>query len=63
MTKFRELQEGTSFDFIGPDWKLVSFYLRCKKVSARKYVDEKSYIHRVGTINCEVHNIDESGKS
>ncbi len=59
MARFRDLEEGQSFDFVGPERMLNSFYLRCKKVSARRYVDEKGYVHRVGSVYCEVYNIDD----
>jgi hypothetical protein len=63
MTKFRDLKEGYSFDFVGPErmLNLNSFYLRCKKVSTRNYIDERGYLHHVGSINCNVYNVDESG--
>lgn len=53
MTTFRNLRIGQSFDFIGPN-RSNSFFLRCVKISTRKYRDEDGVEHRIGTINCEV---------
>jgi len=55
--EFKQLAIGQSFDFIGPNRMMNSFYLRCTKISARKYQDEKGNVHCVGSIRCKVHNV------
>lgn len=58
MTKlFRDLKIGQSFDWIGPDRMLNSFYLRCVKTGPRTYVDERGRAHRVGSVNAKVYHI------
>lgn len=55
--KFKELQIGAEFDWIddaNPTWN--SFYLRCTKISARKYSDTNGVVHRVGCINAVVYH-------
>lgn len=54
--KFRELKIGQSFDFIAPD-RPNSFFLRCTRISARKYKDERGEVHMVGTINARVYHV------
>lgn len=57
--KFRDLSIGDSFDFIGPDRRYNSFYLRCRKISTRKYRDERGTEHQVGSINASVFHVNE----
>jgi|HubBroStandDraft_5_1064220.scaffolds.fasta_scaffold34754_5 hypothetical protein len=57
MTKFRDLQVGETFDFIGPNRMLVSFWKRCTKKSGRLYEDEDGDTHHVGSINAKVYNV------
>ena len=56
MTKFRDVMIGEWFDFIGENRMLVSFWKRCKKISARLYEDEDGMLHRVGSINAKVYH-------
>lgn len=54
---FRDLAIGASFDFINDaDPMLTSFYLRCHKISARKYRDEHGQEHQVGSVDCVVYH-------
>lgn len=55
--RFRELRIGDTFDWIEPGSLRNSFSLRCTKISARKYVDERGFMHQVGTINAKVYNV------
>jgi hypothetical protein len=57
--KFRDLQVGSTFDWISPNHSFNSFFLRCKKLSARKYNDSTGQDHRVGSINAEVYHVGE----
>ena len=63
MTKFRDLRNGQSFDFIGPDQMLNSYFERCVKVSARCYVAEhgdgrgEPSVMQVGSVNVEVYHV------
>lgn len=59
--RFRDLNINDTFDFIGPDRMLNSFYLRCVKVGSRKYNDENNGSHRVGSIDCEVFHVVRTG--
>lgn len=52
--QFRHLIVGDKFDWIGPQ---PTFFLRCEKISTRKYCDEKGTEHRVGSINAEVYHV------
>jgi hypothetical protein len=56
--KFRDLDLLDSFDFVGPDRLLNSFYLRCIKTGPRTYNDETGVRHRVGSINATVYHVD-----
>jgi hypothetical protein len=58
--KFKDLKTGQTFDFIGPDFTLNSFTLRCEKISPRQYRDEKGAVHQVGTISCKVYHVREA---
>jgi hypothetical protein len=68
--KFRDLQIGDTFDFIGPDNMLNSFYSRCTKISSRKYrwenpiqcsLSPAKYLEtRVGSINVEVYHVEKA---
>lgn len=61
--KFRELEVGDTFDWIGPNRQFNSFFDRCVKVSARGYMvagedsNERSAM-RVGTIDAEVFHVE-----
>jgi hypothetical protein len=55
--KFRDLQVGDTFDFVSPNTSFNSFYLRCTKVSARRYRDEDGHFHQVGSINAVVYHV------
>jgi hypothetical protein len=57
MTKFRELKIGDAFDFVSPDSRLNSFYLRCRKMSARKYTAEDGFTYLVGSVDAKVYNV------
>ena len=63
MTKFRDLRNGQTFDFISDDHRFNSYFECCVKVSARCYVAEEGdgrgepSVMRVGTINCEVYHV------
>jgi hypothetical protein len=55
---FQQLPIGASFDFINDEKPMFnSFYLRCTKVSARKYQDQTGVIHRVGSIAASVYHV------
>lgn len=68
MTKFKELNIGDTFDFIGPD-RSNSFFNRCTKTSERKYqwdnpvrcsLSPSEHLEtRVGTVNVEVFHVNE----
>lgn len=51
---FSELKIGDTFDFIKNAPASASFYLRCAKISARRYVDEKGTVHQVGSVHVNV---------
>lgn len=57
MTKFRDLAIGDNFDWISPDIGMTSFYRKCWKISARKYVDETDIQHQVGSLNAKVYHV------
>lgn len=60
---FGDLQIGQTFDFIGPDRILNSFYDRCRKVSTRKYVSlETGYEFTVGSLNARVYNVEKGAR-
>lgn len=57
--QFKDLPVGSSFDFI--DDRAVgynSFFLRCRKLSARKYQDSSGTVHRVGSVQCNVFHVE-----
>lgn len=55
---FKDLPIGAEFDFIDRERiHLVSFWKRCRKVSARCYRDTQRVRYQVGSINVEVFNI------
>jgi hypothetical protein len=56
--KFRELSIGDEFDFVNPDSFFNSFFMRCAKISPRKYVDSNGQAHMVGSINARVWNVE-----
>ncbi len=59
--QFRDLRVGQTFDFVGPDRIMNSFYDRCMKLSERKYSPmegaARNKTMRVGSITCEVYNV------
>lgn len=57
MVRFWELKKGETFDFIEPYSHQNTFFLRCEKISPRKYRDEKGVEHRVGTIYAKVYHV------
>lgn len=56
--RFKDLSIGDEFDFINPNnrWN-VTFFLRCKKISDKKYIDSQENTHKIGSMNCKVFNI------
>ena len=61
MTAFRDLDMGESFDFIGPNPALNSFFDRCRKVGLRTYKPvQGSLIGKtltVGRVSCKVYHV------
>lgn len=58
MIPFYKVAVGQSFNFVNDyHLRLTSFYLRCTKISSRKYKDERGTIHQVGTIYTLVHHV------
>ena len=55
--KFRDLGIGQGFDWVDDDNPANSFYLRCFKISPRRYRDAKGIVHTVGTINAQVFHV------
>lgn len=55
--RFRELGIGDTFDWIEEGSPYNSFFLRCKKISPRRYVDTKGVTYQVRTINVEVFHV------
>jgi len=63
-TAFRNLQPGDTFDWIDDDKPgHNSFFLRCTKLSPRRYQDERGIIHRVGSGYAECFHVRRDGKS
>lgn len=62
MTMFKDLEIGATFDFIGPDPRLTSFYRRCVKLSSRTYTpvdgEDTPRPMRVGSVKCEVYHVE-----
>jgi len=61
--QFKDLSIGDTFDFIGPDRMMNSFYARCRKLSARKYEWEENgirYLGSVGSIKASVYHVNET---
>lgn len=64
-TKFKDLPIGQTFDFIGPDSMLNSFYEPCRKIDTLTYVamdangqDNPRYGKmRVGSASVPVYNV------
>lgn len=60
---FDSLPIGATFDFIGPDRMLNSFYDRCTKTSARGYewthASGQKLCTNVGSVHCKVYNVKE----
>jgi hypothetical protein len=52
---FKQLRIGQTFDFAGGDF--ISFWLRCTKISARKYQDARGTAHTIGSTSCPVWNV------
>jgi len=62
MTLFKDIPigDGTTFDFIEPGSRDNSFYDKCYKISARKYISvdiNNDNEYHIGTINCDVYNV------
>ena len=55
--KFRDLGIEQGFDWVDDDNPANSFYLRCFKISPRRYRDAKGIVHTVGTINAQVFHV------
>lgn len=61
MTTFRDLAIGDTFDFIGPDPMLNSFYERCRKIGARTYETVPDHMQcRVGSVAATVYHIEQA---
>jgi hypothetical protein len=58
---FGSLNVGDRFDFVEPGSLRNSFYLRCEKLSARGYVDEKGVRHQIGALRAKVYNVVPAG--
>lgn len=58
-TRFKDLAIGDTFDFVGPDPMLNSFYARCRKISARGYRDDKRTRYTVGSASVEVFHVND----
>lgn len=59
MTTFGSLRIGQVFDFVNDaNPTFNSFYLPCRKISDRRYVDETGAVHRVGSIQAAVYHVD-----
>jgi len=57
--KFRDLKVGDTFDWLNDAKPMYnSFYLRCTKMSARGYEDERGTQHKVGSVNAEVFHVE-----
>jgi hypothetical protein len=54
---FKDLAIGQKFDFINPAVIYNSFYLRCEKITDRKYRDSNGTVHRVGTVKAQVFHV------
>lgn len=57
--KFKELKIDDTFDFIKPDSIYNSFFLKCIKISRKRYQDTWGYTHTIGSINAEVYHVNE----
>lgn len=55
---FGALAIGATFDFVGAPGT-VTFWERCRKVSARKYRDLRGTTHHVGSLNARVYHVGE----
>jgi hypothetical protein len=55
--RFADLAIGQEFDWVDDTRHFNSFFLRCRKVSTRKYVDSQGYTHEVGTVNASVFHV------
>ena len=55
---FSVLLKGDTFDWVDDAKPYCgnSFFLRCEKISPRKYRDERGNVHRVGSIKARVHH-------
>lgn len=62
MTQFKDLSIGDEFDFVKPDSRENSFFLRCEKISVRQYRDSNGNRHTVGTVSCAVYNVVRANK-
>ena len=58
--RFKDLSIGDTFDWISPDTMRNSFFLPCKKISARRYqAINHGMIYTVGSIHAYVYHCDE----
>lgn len=55
--QFKNLHVGDTFDFVAPNSRTNSFFLRCIKISPRKYRDSSGTEHRIGRDLCRIYNI------
>lgn len=60
--KFRDLNIGDSFDWINDASIYNSFFLRCVKISTRKYRDERGTEHRVGNVSAPVYHVETAAR-
>jgi hypothetical protein len=57
--QFRDLHIGDTFDFIGPDNMLNSFYRRCVKTGPRSYACENGGRYTVGSVSAAVYHAEQ----
>ena len=59
-TRFKELSNGDTFDFIDDANQTGnSFYRRCKKIGQRHYVPVDGLeVYTIGTVMCRVFHVD-----
>ena len=55
--QFRKLKIGDTFDFVSPNHMMNSFYLACKKISDRLYIDAEGTKYQVGRITACVYHV------
>ena len=64
MTKFRELETGDTFDWVGPVYRFNTYFVRCVKTGKRTYspIEGEAYDMRVGTTTAEVYHVEHKSK-